>query len=43
MEGAVLQRAPFREAFPESVATRYLNKLANSLERFVPAAAAKFS
>ncbi len=43
VEGAVLQRAPFREAFPESVATRYLNKLANSLERFVPAAAAKFS
>jgi flagellar biosynthesis protein FlhG len=35
VEGAVLQRAPFCEAFPTSVATRYLKKLASSLERYL--------
>lgn len=36
VEGAVLQRSPFCEAFPASVATRYLKKLATALERFLP-------
>jgi flagellar biosynthesis protein FlhG len=36
VEGAVLQRKPFCQAFPDSVATRYLKKLASSLERYLP-------
>ncbi len=35
VEGAVLKRLPFCEAFPNSVATRYLAKLVTALERFV--------
>ena len=37
VEGAVLKQAPFCEAFPNSVATRYLKKVVSSLERFLPA------
>lgn len=33
VEGAVLKRAPFSEAFPGSVAARYLAKLVSGLER----------
>ena len=36
VEGAVLKRQPFCQAFPDSVATRYLKKLASSLERYLP-------
>ena len=35
VEGAVLKRAPFSEAFPGSVAARYLAKLVSGLERFL--------
>lgn len=35
VEGAVLKRMPFSEAFPGSVATRYLAKLVTALERYV--------
>jgi flagellar biosynthesis protein FlhG len=35
VEGAVLKRAPFSEAFPNSVASRYLGKLVSALERYV--------
>jgi flagellar biosynthesis protein FlhG len=35
VEGAVLKRLPFCEAFPNSVAARYLAKLVTALERFV--------
>lgn len=35
VEGAVLKRTPFCEAFPTSVATRYLKKLATALERYL--------
>ncbi|MGE3172296.1 MAG: MinD/ParA family protein [Planctomycetota bacterium] len=35
VEGAVLKRAPFSEAFPGSVASRYLAKLVTSLARYV--------
>lgn len=35
VEGAVLKRQPFCEAFPTSVATRYLKKLATALERYL--------
>ncbi|MBK8975964.1 MAG: P-loop NTPase [Planctomycetes bacterium] len=35
VEGAVLKRAPFREAFPDSVASKYLAKLASGLERYL--------
>lgn len=35
VEGAVLKRQPFCEAFPSSVATRYLKKLATALERYI--------
>jgi flagellar biosynthesis protein FlhG len=35
VEGAVLKRTPFTQAFPESVAARYLRKLATSLERYL--------
>lgn len=38
VEGAVLKRAPFCESFPMSVATRYVKKLANALERYLAAA-----
>lgn len=37
VEGAVLKRVPFSEAFPASVATRYLKKVVTALERYVPA------
>lgn len=36
VEGAVLKRLPFAEAFPGSVATRYLKKLVTGLERYLP-------
>lgn len=36
VEGAVTKRSPFCEAFPGSVATRYLKKVVSSLERFLP-------
>ncbi len=35
VEGAVLKRAPFSEAFPGSVAARYLAKLVSGLERYL--------
>ncbi|MDA0932068.1 MAG: MinD/ParA family protein [Planctomycetota bacterium] len=35
VEGAVLKRSPFCEAFPTSVAARYLQKLATSLEGYL--------
>jgi len=35
VEGAVLKRAPFSEAFPGSVAARYLAKLVSGLERCI--------
>ena len=35
VEGAVLKRQPFCEAFPASVVTRYLKKLATALERYL--------
>ncbi|MEY2982785.1 MAG: hypothetical protein RL562_3012 [Planctomycetota bacterium] len=35
VEGAVLKRLPFCEAFPTSVAARYLQKLATSLEGYL--------
>ena len=38
VEGAVLKRSPFSEAFPGSVAARYLAKLVTSLERYVGSA-----
>lgn len=38
VEGAVLKRLPFSEAFPNSVAARYLTKLVTALERYVSAA-----
>jgi MinD-like ATPase involved in chromosome partitioning or flagellar assembly len=38
VEGAVLKRAPFSEAFPNSVAARYLAKLVSSLERYLAGA-----
>ncbi len=41
VEGAVLKRTPFCEAFPGSVATRYLKKLATALERYLPVAQSK--
>ena len=37
VEGAVLKRIPFSEAFPTSVATRYLKKVVTSLERYLHA------
>ncbi len=37
VEGAVLKRTPFCEAFPGSVATRYLKKVVTALERLIPA------
>ncbi|MBK8095682.1 MAG: MinD/ParA family protein [Planctomycetes bacterium] len=37
VEGAVLKRMPFSEAFPGSVAARYLAKLVTGLERYVSA------
>lgn len=41
VEGAVLKRLPFCEAFPGSVATRYLKKIVTALERFLPVPATK--
>jgi flagellar biosynthesis protein FlhG len=35
VEGAVLKRLPFCEAYPNSVAARYLAKLVTALERYV--------
>ena len=35
VEGAVLKRTPFSEAFPGSVAARYLAKLVSGLERLI--------
>lgn len=43
VEGAVLKRTPFCEAFPGSVATRYLKKIVTALERFVPVATVRGS
>ena len=37
VEGAVLKRSPFSEAFPGSVAARYLAKLVSGLERYLEA------
>jgi flagellar biosynthesis protein FlhG len=39
VEAAVVQRSPFREAFPESVVSRYLKTVVASLERLMPTAA----
>lgn len=36
VEGAVTRRTPFCEAFPGSVATRYLRKVVTALERYLP-------
>ena len=36
VEGAVTRRTPFCEAFPGSVATRYLKKVVSALERYLP-------
>ena len=41
VEGAVLKRSPFCESFPTSVATRYVKKLANALERYLDVSASK--
>ena len=41
VEGAVLKRVPFSEAFPASVATRYLKTVVSSLERYLPTIPAK--
>lgn len=38
VESAVLKRTPFCEAFPNSVATRYVGKLVSALERYVSSA-----
>ena len=35
VEGAVMKRSPFSEAFPGSVAARYLAKLVSGLERYL--------
>ena len=39
VEGAVLKRSPFCESYPTSVATRYVKKLVNALERYLQASA----
>jgi flagellar biosynthesis protein FlhG len=41
VEGAVIKRVPFSEAFPASVATRYLKKVVSALERYLPTLPAK--
>jgi flagellar biosynthesis protein FlhG len=41
VEGAALQRQPFCTVFPDSVATRYLRKVATDLERLLPAATSR--
>ena len=41
VERAVTKRTPFCEAYPGSVATRYLKKVVTALERFLPSATAK--
>ncbi len=43
VEGAVIKRTPFCEAYPGSVATRYLKKIVTALERFLPSATAQSS
>ena len=43
VEGAVIKRTPFCEAYPGSVATRYLKKVVTALERFLPSATAQSS
>ena len=43
VEAAVVQRSPFREAFPDSVVSRYLKTVVASLERLVPTAATQRS
>jgi len=41
VEGAVLERTPFCQAFPTSVATRYLQKIASAVERYLPTASTR--
>ena len=41
VEGAVLKRTPFSEAFPNSVATRYLKKVVKALELYLQVAPSK--
>ncbi|MEZ5964385.1 MAG: MinD/ParA family protein [Planctomycetota bacterium] len=36
VEGAVVKRAPFCEAFPETVASKYLARIIAALERYLP-------
>lgn len=36
VEGAVIKRTPFVEAFPNSAATRYLKKVVSALEKHLP-------
>lgn len=36
VEGAVIKRSPFTEAFPTSAATRYLKKVVTELEKHLP-------
>ncbi|MCA8958579.1 MAG: P-loop NTPase [Planctomycetes bacterium] len=43
VEGAVLQRLPFCEAFPASTVTRYLKKIVSTLESYLPALHARTS
>jgi flagellar biosynthesis protein FlhG len=43
VEGAVTRRTPFCEAFPGSVATRYLKKVVSALERYLPQTAKSIS
>ncbi len=40
VEAAVVRRSPFREAFPDSVVTRYIKTVVASLERLLPTAPA---
>ena len=40
VEAAVVQRSPFREAFPDSVVSRYLKTVIASLEQAIPTATA---
>ena len=41
VEAAVVQRSPFREAFPDSVVSRYLKTVAAAVERLFPATVSK--
>ena len=36
VEGAVVKRAPFCEAFPDTVASKYLRRIVAGLERYMP-------